>query len=138
MFLFVYVNIVNSKEDIYTPGLVGMAFVLLKTPQYCSLNIMGITFLENILKARHQLSSGVLQNLQEFLFADQEAPQYGGNRINPKNSRVRRKCLKRSIFITECLTRLSLSQPMLISENVNQIKEMIDFFLQVSLVNLYH
>lgn len=73
-------HIVNSKEDIYTPGLVGMAFVLLKTPQYCSLNIMGITFLENILKARHQLSSGILRNLQEFLFADQEAAQYGGKR----------------------------------------------------------
>lgn len=39
---------------------------------------MGIQFLEEIVRARHQLSSGVLQNLQEFLFADQEAPQYGG------------------------------------------------------------
>lgn len=69
---------VYSKEDIFTPGLVSLAFVLLKTPQYCSLNVMGIGFLEEIIKARHQLSLGILRNLKEFLFADQEAAQYAG------------------------------------------------------------
>lgn len=68
----------RSKEDIFTPGLVGLAFVLLKTPQYSSINVMGILFLEEMVKARHQLGYGILRNLKEFLFADQDAPQYTG------------------------------------------------------------
>lgn len=67
-----------SKEDIFTPGLVGMAFVLLKSPNYSALNVTGILFLEEIVKARHQLGYGILRNIKEFLFADQEAPQYTG------------------------------------------------------------
>lgn len=55
-----------------------MAFVLLKSPQYSSLNVMGILFLEEMVKARHQLGYGILRHLKEFLFADQEAPQYTG------------------------------------------------------------
>lgn len=39
---------------------------------------MGILFLEEMVKARHQLGYGILRNLKEFLFADQEAPQYTG------------------------------------------------------------
>lgn len=67
-----------SKEDIYTPGLIGMAFVLLKTPNYSNINVMGIHFLEEMVKARHQLGYGILRNLKEFLFADQDAAQYAG------------------------------------------------------------
>ncbi|XP_031616603.1 Fanconi anemia group I protein [Contarinia nasturtii] len=98
----------QSKEDIFTPGLVGMAFVLLKTPHYSNVNILGIHFLEEIVRVRHQLGLGILKNLKEFLFADQDAPQY-----------------------TECLTKLSISNPMLISEHTGQIKEIIDFFLLI-------
>lgn len=68
----------QSKEDIFTPGLVGMAFVLLKTPQYSAINVTGIHFIEEIVKARYQLGYGILRNLKEFLFADQGAAQYGG------------------------------------------------------------
>lgn len=70
--------VIYSEEDIFTPGLVGMAFILLKTPNYSNINILGIHFLEGIVKARHQLGFGILRNLKEFLFADQEAPQYTG------------------------------------------------------------
>lgn len=68
----------RSKEDIFTPGLVGLAFVLLKSQHYSSINVMGILFLEEMVKARHQLGLGILRNLKEFLFADQNAPQYTG------------------------------------------------------------
>lgn len=68
----------QSKEDIFTPGLVGLAFVLLKTPQYSAINVTGIHFIEEIVKVRYQLGYGILRNLKEFLFADQGAAQYGG------------------------------------------------------------
>lgn len=55
-----------------------MAFVLLKTANYSPINVMGIHFLEEMLKKRHQLGSGIVRNLKEFLFADQDAPQYAG------------------------------------------------------------
>lgn len=119
-----------SKEDIFTPGLVGLAFVLLKTPHYSSVNVMGILFLEEMVKARHQLGYGILRNLKEFLFADQEAPQYTGNwkyTLSNNRNKWNRKSLP-----TECLTRLSLTNPMMISEHFGQIKEIIDFFLLVS------
>lgn len=39
---------------------------------------MGIHFLEEMLKVRYRLGEGIVRNLKEFLFADQEAPQYAG------------------------------------------------------------
>lgn len=47
---------------------------------------MGILFLEEMVKARHQLGYGILRNLKEFLFADQDAPQYTGQWHN--NSKI--------------------------------------------------
>lgn len=68
----------QSKEDIFTPGLVGMAFILLKTPQYSTINVLGIHFIEEIVKSRYQLGYGILRKLKEFLFVDQAAAQYSG------------------------------------------------------------
>lgn len=120
----------QSKEDIFTPGLVGLAFVLLKSPQYSAINVTGIHFIEEIVKARHQLGHGILRNLKEFLFADQEAAQYGGS-DNLYSSHRTTFILEFISFIPECLTRLSLTNPMMISEQLGQLKEILDFFLLV-------
>lgn len=85
LFVNFYFFLNCSKEDIFTPGLVGLAFVLLKTPHYSSMNVMGILFLEEMVKARHQLGYGILRNLKEFLFADQDAPQYTGRCARSSN-----------------------------------------------------
>lgn len=39
---------------------------------------MGIKFLEQFVKKRYIFGDGILKALKEFLFADQEAPQYAG------------------------------------------------------------
>lgn len=69
-----------SKDgtDVVTAGVVGLAFVLIKAQQNTALNVMGIKFLEQFVKKRYIFGSGILKNLTEFLFADQEAPQYAG------------------------------------------------------------
>lgn len=73
-----------SKEgiDVVTPGVVGLAFVLIKAQQNLTLNVMGIKFLEQFVKKRHLYGDGILKTLKEFLFADQEAPQYAGELRN--------------------------------------------------------
>lgn len=71
---------IYSKDgtDVVTAGIVGLAFVLIKAHQNTTLNVMGIKFLEVFVKKRYIFGSGILQNLKDFLFADQEAPQYAG------------------------------------------------------------
>lgn len=98
----------RSKEDIFTPGLVGMAFVLLKASNYSSLNVMGILFLEEIVKNRHQLGYGILRNIKEFLFADQEAPQYTGD-YTMQHIEGHRLMIRSHIYIY-----ISLKHPMVV------------------------
>lgn len=39
---------------------------------------MGMHFLEEFIKKRYQLGNGIVRSLKEFLFADQDSPQYAG------------------------------------------------------------
>lgn len=56
--------------------------MLIKAHQNTALNEMGIKFLEKFVKKRYIFGCGILKNLKEFLFADQEAPQYAGEKFS--------------------------------------------------------
>lgn len=64
--------------DIVTSGLVGLAFVLLKTHTNTDMQAISINFLEKFIKKRFIFAQGIVQRLSQFLFANQQAFQYAG------------------------------------------------------------
>lgn len=100
----------QNKEgmDVVTPGLVGLGFTLLKAKNCTILNTLGISFLEKFIKKRFVFGPGILKNVTDFLLADQESIQYG-----------------------ECLTKLSLTNTMTVTESSELIKNVLNYFLVI-------
>lgn len=83
--------------------------MLLKAKHSSNVNAMGVQFIQKFLKRRFIFGQGIVKHLSEFLFADQDAAQYA-----------------------ECLTTLSLTNTLTISECVDTIREVLDYFMLVS------
>lgn len=69
-----------SKDglEIVTPGLVWLAFALLKSSNCATLHNMAIGFFEKFVKKRFIFGQGVIKNLVVFQLADLESVQYTG------------------------------------------------------------
>lgn len=69
-----------SKDglEIVTPGLVWLAFAMLKSSNCSTLHSMAIGFLEKFVKKRFIFGQGVVKNLVVFQLADLDAVQYTG------------------------------------------------------------
>lgn len=83
--------------------------MLLKAKHNSSINAMGVLFLQKFLKKRFIFGQGIVTHLSEFLFADQDAGQYA-----------------------ECLTTLSLTNTLTISECVDTVRDVLDYLMMVS------
>lgn len=94
--------------EVITPGVVALAFILLKAKNQSDLNLQGMNFLHQFLKKRYIFGQGILKQLSELLFANQEAPQYA-----------------------ECLNTLSLTNTLTISECVSTVQSILDFLLLI-------
>lgn len=111
-------------KEIVTPGIVWLAFSLLKSGSAKSgpetsaesqttvdLHRMAIGFLEKFVKKRFIFGAGVVKNVVDFVLADLEAVQFG-----------------------DCLTRLSLSNTYTVSECLVQLQRVLNYALLVSLL----
>lgn len=100
----------QSKDgaDVVTAGLIALSFTLLKAHNSSAMPILGMKFLEKFVRKRFIYGSGILKSISEFLFADQEAPQYA-----------------------EVLTLLSTTNTLTVAECVTTIREIINFFLLI-------
>lgn len=102
-------------REIVTPGIVWLAFALLKAgPATASdavqpLHQLAVGFLEKFVKRRFIFGAGVVKNLVDFVLADLEAVQFG-----------------------DCLTRLSLSSTYTVSECLGTLQRVLDYLLLVS------
>lgn len=94
--------------EVVTPGVVALAFTLLKAKKQPDLNLLGINFLQQFLKKRYIFGQGILKQLSELLFANQEAPQFA-----------------------ECLNTLSLTNTLTISECVTTVQSILNFLLLI-------
>lgn len=97
-----------TSMEVVTPGLVALAFTLLKAKKQPDLNILGINFLHQFLKKRYIFGQGILKQLAELFFANQEATQF-----------------------SECLNTLSLTNSLTISECVETVQSILDFLLLI-------
>jgi fanconi anemia group I protein len=100
----------HSKEgmDVVTPGIVGLSFSLVKAKKKRQLNKLGSYFLQKFLKKRFIFGQGVIKTLSEFLFADHE-----------------------SIALEECLTELSLSNTLTMSECLGTLEQIMEYMLLI-------
>lgn len=103
-------NSKDDKNDTYTYGIVQFAFVLLKTPNSRALHLMAWKFLGNFIKKRYIFGPGIFKQLVDSLFADQE-----------------------SLQICDCLIHLSRGNWLMMSECIDTIQYILDYFLLVSL-----
>lgn len=70
----------QSKEgsDTVTPGIVSLAFVLLKTKDWPELNAIGINFLEQFVKKRFIFGRGIVKEIVNLMIVNQDCSQYVG------------------------------------------------------------
>lgn len=70
----------QSKEgtDSVTPGIVSLAFVLLKTKDNPELNVIGINFLEKFVKKRFIFGKGIVKEIINLMIVNQDCIQYIG------------------------------------------------------------
>lgn len=70
----------QSKEgnDAVTPGIVSLAFVLLKTKDSTELNAIGMNFLEKFVKKRYIFGQGIVKEIVNLMIVNQDCSQYVG------------------------------------------------------------
>lgn len=72
------INCSKDGKEIVTPGIAGLAFVLLKSPTP-SLHAIANHMLGQFVKKRFIFGPGIIKHITDFMLADQESQQYDGN-----------------------------------------------------------
>ncbi|XP_034479900.1 Fanconi anemia group I protein [Drosophila innubila] len=96
----------KDGKDVITPGLVNLAFTLLKTHNSPKLNTLAITFLTNFIRRRFMFGQGIIKRVAEWMVVDQEQNQF-----------------------SECLTMLSVADTYTVSECLETITTVMEDFL---------
>ncbi|XP_073845314.1 Fanconi anemia complementation group I [Musca autumnalis] len=96
----------KDGKDTITPGLVNLAFVLLKAKNSPQLNQLAINFLTKFIRKRFVFGQGIIKRLAEWMVVEQEQNQY-----------------------SECLTVLSVADTFTVSECTKTINYVLDYFL---------
>lgn len=68
----------KDGKDVITPGLVNLAFTLLKAANAPRLNTLAITFLTKFIRRRFVFGQGIIKRVAEWMVVDQEQNQYSG------------------------------------------------------------
>ncbi|XP_055838956.1 Fanconi anemia group I protein [Episyrphus balteatus] len=98
----------KEGKDTITPGLVNLAFVLLKEKNSSVIYELGMNFLIKFVRKRFVFGKGVVRKLAEWMVLDQEAVQYA-----------------------DCLTLLSTNDTYTVSECENSVNYILDFLLWI-------
>ncbi|XP_064535940.1 Fanconi anemia group I protein homolog [Drosophila montana] len=96
----------KDGKDVVTPGLVNLAFTLLKAHNAPKLNTLAITFLTKFVRRRFMFGQGIIKRIAEWMVVDQEQNQF-----------------------SECLTMLSVADTYTVSECLETITTVMEDFL---------
>ncbi|XP_041787409.1 Fanconi anemia group I protein-like [Anopheles merus] len=101
----------NSQEgkEVVTPGLINFAFALLLAKKQPKLHGIAINFFQLFIKRRFIFGSGIIAKIKKYLFADLEESQFN-----------------------TCLTTLSLTNALTVSECTNTIQFIMDYLLLIN------
>ncbi|XP_055381041.1 uncharacterized protein LOC129611763 [Condylostylus longicornis] len=98
----------KDGKDVITPGLVNLAFILLRAKNHKKLSVLSTSFLAQFIKKRFIFGHGIVKNLANWMLAEQDCERY-----------------------SECLTILAHSDTYTVSESFQIIKNVLDFFLWI-------
>ncbi|XP_053963260.1 Fanconi anemia group I protein homolog [Anastrepha ludens] len=98
----------KQGQDVITPGLVSLAFTLLKAKGNAPLNSLAMSFLTKFIRKRFVFGQGIVQKLAEWMVVEQDQFQFG-----------------------ECLMMLSVADTFTVSECIKTIKYVMDLFLWI-------
>lgn len=122
----------QSKEgmDSVTPGIVTLAFSLLKTKDNPELNGIGTNFLETFVKKRFIFGPGIVKEITNLMLVNQDCDQYVGenSKIFISNPHYEVTYL----LFSECLTRLCLTSTLTVSECTGSIGHILENMLLVT------
>ncbi|XP_049278878.1 Fanconi anemia group I protein [Anopheles funestus] len=101
----------NSQEgkEVVTPGLINFAFALLLAKKQQKLHGIAINFFQLFIKRRFIFGNGIIAKIKKYLFADLEETQFN-----------------------TCLTTLSLTNALTVSECTNTIQFIMDYLLLIN------
>ncbi|XP_052893741.1 Fanconi anemia group I protein [Anopheles moucheti] len=101
----------NSQEgkEVVTPGLINFAFALLLAKKQTKLHGIAINFFQLFIKRRFIFGNGIIAKIKKYLFADLEETQFN-----------------------TCLTTLSLTNALTVSECTNTIQFIMDYLLLIN------
>uniref|UniRef100_A0A182MHL8 Fanconi anemia group I protein n=1 Tax=Anopheles culicifacies TaxID=139723 RepID=A0A182MHL8_9DIPT len=101
----------NSQEgkEVVTPGLINFAFALLLAKKQTKLHSIAINFFQLFIKRRFIFGNGIIAKIKKYLFADLEETQFN-----------------------TCLTTLSLTNALTVSECTNTIQFIMDYLLLIN------
>lgn len=71
----------KAGTDAVTPGVVSLAFVLLKTKDSPELHTIAVNFLEQFLKKRYMFGPGIVKEIVNLMIVNQECSQYVGETV---------------------------------------------------------
>ncbi|ALC42831.1 FANCI, partial [Drosophila busckii] len=96
----------KDGKDVITPGLVNLAFTLLKAQNAPKLNTLAIAFLTKFIRRRFIFGKGIIKRIAEWMIVDQQQNQF-----------------------SECLTMLSVADTYTVSECLDTITIVMEDFL---------
>ncbi|EDV98457.1 GH22660 [Drosophila grimshawi] len=96
----------KDGRDVVTPGLVNLAFTLLKAHNAPKLNTLAITFLIKFIRRRFMFGQGIIKRIAEWMVVDQGQNQF-----------------------SDCLTMLSVADTYTVSECLETITTVMEDFL---------
>uniref|UniRef100_A0A182JNR2 Fanconi anemia group I protein n=1 Tax=Anopheles christyi TaxID=43041 RepID=A0A182JNR2_9DIPT len=101
----------NSQEgkEVVTPGLINFAFALLLAKKQTKLHGIAINFFQLFIKRRFIFGNGIIAKIKKYLFADLEETQF-----------------------STCLTTLSLTNALTVSECTNTVQFIMDYLLLIN------
>ncbi|XP_053663120.1 Fanconi anemia group I protein [Anopheles marshallii] len=101
----------NSQDgkEVVTPGLINFAFALLLAKKQTKLHGIAINFFQLFIKRRFIFGNGIIAKIKKYLFADLEETQFN-----------------------TCLTTLSLTNALTVSECSNTIQFIMDYLLLIN------
>ncbi|KAH8298499.1 hypothetical protein KR044_007977, partial [Drosophila immigrans] len=114
----------KDGKDVITPGLVHLAFTLLKAHNAPKLNTLAITFLTKFIRRRFMFGQGIIKRIAEWMVVDQVQNQFSGTLLASYFQSV----VENNNFV-ECLTMLSVADTYTVSECLETITDVMEDFL---------
>ncbi|XP_014090241.2 Fanconi anemia group I protein homolog isoform X3 [Bactrocera oleae] len=115
----------KNGQDVITPGLVNLAFTLLKTKNNVPLNSLAMRFLTKFIRKRFVFGHGIVKKLAEWMMVEQDQFQFGGK------SQTTLLYYKYTFTVSECIKTIKYVMEFFLWLPGDQSMRMMSFILPI-------